>query len=109
MVKYEICKNKIENVELKSEELLFFEKWDDKKQCLEAVKQNGYYLQYVKEQTDEICLEAVKQNGDSLQYVKEQTDEICLEAVKQDGDSLQYVKNKKTFNKIMEERHSSQD
>jgi len=48
MVKYEICKNKIENVELKSEELLFFEKWDDKKQCLEAVKQDGDSLQYVK-------------------------------------------------------------
>ena len=41
--------------------------------CLEAVKQNGYALQYVKEQTLEICLEAVKQNGYALQYVKEQT------------------------------------
>ena len=31
--------------------------------CLEAVKQSGYALEYVKEQTPEICLEAVKQNG----------------------------------------------
>ena len=43
-------------------------------------------------------LEAVKQDGDSLQYVKEQTSEICLEAVKQDGYSLQYVK-KSIFSK----------
>jgi hypothetical protein len=63
----------------------------DKRECLEAVKQNGYALRYVKEQTLEICLEAVKQDGDALQYVKEQTLEICLEAVKQDGCALQYV------------------
>jgi hypothetical protein len=43
--------------------------------CLEAVKQNGYALRYVNEQTDKICLEAVKQNGYALRYVKcERTD-----------------------------------
>ena len=59
--------------------------------CLEAVKQSGYALRYVKEQTPEICLEAVKEYGLALQYVKEQTPEICLEAVKQSGCTLQYV------------------
>ena len=39
--------------------------------ALEAVKQNGYILQYVNEQTEEICLEAVKQDGYALQYVNE--------------------------------------
>ena len=37
--------------------------------ALEAVKQNGYALQYVREQTPEMCIEAVKQNGDALRYV----------------------------------------
>jgi hypothetical protein len=60
--------------------------------CLEAVKQNGYALQYVKKQTPEICMEAVKQNGYALIYVKEQTPEICMEAVKQNGYTLKYVK-----------------
>ena len=46
----------------------------------------------LKNQTDEICLEAVKQNGFALQFVKNQTDKICMEAVKQDGYALQYVK-----------------
>ena len=55
--------------------------------------ENGLYLQYVKEQTQELCLEAVKQNGCALNYVKEQTDDICLEAVKQNGYALQFVKN----------------
>ena len=50
------------------------ENWND--YCLEAVKQNGLALEYVKEQTKEICLEAVKQDGYALQYVKEQTPEI---------------------------------
>ena len=36
-------------------------------ECLEAVKQDGWALQYVKEQTEDICLEAVKQNGCTLQ------------------------------------------
>ena len=41
--------------------------------CLEAVKQYGGALEYVRNQTDDICLEAVKQNGDALIFVKEQT------------------------------------
>jgi len=34
------------------------------KNDLEAVKQNGYALKYVENQTEEICLEAVKQKGE---------------------------------------------
>ncbi len=64
-----------------------------RKEILEAVKQDGYALRYVKEQDREICLEAVKQDGLALQYVKEQDREICLEAVKQDGLALRYVEN----------------
>jgi len=44
------------------------------KEALEAVKRDGYALQYVKEQSEALCLEAVKQNGDALRYV----DERCL-------------------------------
>ena len=44
-------------------------KWKEESYCLEAVKQDGYSLQYVKEQTEAVCLEAVKQDGDSLRYV----------------------------------------
>ena len=58
---------------------------------LEAVKENGYALRYIKNQTEEICLEAVKEEGYALQYVKNQTEEICLEAVKQNGYALKYV------------------
>ena len=52
------------------------EDWNDSEYCLEAVKENGYNLEYVKEQTPEICLEAVKEDGYALEYVKEQTPTI---------------------------------
>lgn len=61
--------------------------------CLEAVKQTGYALLFVKNQTETVALEAVKQNGIVLQDVKNQTGEICLEAVKQNGYALRYVRN----------------
>jgi hypothetical protein len=43
-------------------------------------------------------LEAVKQNGNALYYVKNQTEAVCLEAVKQDGFALLYV-DKTIFDK----------
>ena len=45
----------------------------------------------MKDQTEAVCLEAVKNDGYALQYVKDQTEAVCLEAVKNDGDALQYV------------------
>ena len=86
--------------EAEDERLAFFNRWSDPAYCLEAVKQNGYALKYVKEQTEELCLEAVKENGDALRYVKEQTEKICLEAVKQNSYSLRYVRDKTIFEKI---------
>ena len=41
--------------------------------------------------TEKEALEAVKQDGDALRYVKDQSEAVCLEAVKQDGHALQYV------------------
>ncbi len=36
-------------------------------------------------------MEAIKNDGDALRYVKEQTEAVCLEAVKRNGYALQYV------------------
>ena len=46
--------------------------------------------------SEDEALEAVKQDGFALRYVKEQTQDICLAAVKQDVDALQFV-NEKVF------------
>ena len=82
----------LEELKRKKKLIIGFD-YEDPKQCLEAVKEDGWALQFVKEQTREICLEAVKQNGYALEYVKDQTKEICLEAVKQNGFALKYVKD----------------
>jgi hypothetical protein len=44
--------------------------------CIKAVKQDGFALQYVKEQTEKICIQAIKRNGLALQFVKEQTETL---------------------------------
>ena len=41
------------------------------KEALKAVKKNGYALQYVKDQTEEVCLAAVEECENALQYVNE--------------------------------------
>jgi len=66
-------------------------KWYDKSYCLESVKQDGYNLRFVKNQTSQICLESVKQNGHSLRFVKNQTEEICSESLNQDPKNIRYV------------------
>ena len=40
-----------------------------KEEILKMVKENGYALKHIEEQTKEICLEAVKENGYALGYV----------------------------------------
>lgn len=57
---------------------------------LEAVKQNGLALQFVKK-TPEIWLAAMRENGVAYRYVYESTPEILLEAVKYNPDELEYM------------------
>ena len=73
---------------------------DQYEKDLAAVKQNGYALQYIKDQTEEMCLAAVKEDGYALKFVKEQTEEMCLAAVKQNGYALCYIKNEEMRKKI---------
>ena len=43
---------------------------ENEQECLEAVKDNGFALKYVANQTPELCLIAVKENGFALSHVK---------------------------------------
>lgn len=49
---------------------------------LEAVKQNGRALEYVREQTPELCMEAVKQNGRALRFVQTEFISECEKYLK---------------------------
>ena len=46
---------------------------------LQKVKQNGYALAFVEEQTPELCFEAVKQDAHALYFVK---DPVLQEQIK---------------------------
>lgn len=59
---------------------------------MEAVKQDGFALEYVKRQTHKLCLEAIKQDGHALNFVKKQTPKICIEAIKQNVNHKRYIK-----------------
>jgi CxxC motif-containing protein len=78
---------------------------NDKEVVLEAVKQNGYSLEYASEElknNKEVVLEAVKQNGYSLHYASEElknNKEVVLEAIKQNGNSLCYASEELKNNK----------
>ena len=48
-----------------------------------------------KKQTEEICLAAVKQDGFALKYVEEQTKGIYLEAVKQCDEAVLHMRRTK--------------
>jgi hypothetical protein len=59
---------------------------------LEAVKQDGYAIQYIKNPSEQVQLEAIKQNGYAIQfiknpiyYIKNPSEQVQLEAVKQYG------------------------
>ena len=91
----EICLEYLESIRENKYTLEFVMDWNDEDYCLAAVKNNGFALQFVKEQTEEICLVAVKGNGLALQFVEEQTEEICLAAVKQSGEALEYIDKEK--------------
>ena len=75
--------------------------WYDLKFCLKAVENDGYALQYVKEQSEAVCLKAVENDGDALRYVKEQSEAVCLKAVENDGYALRYVKEQSEFIEVI--------
>jgi len=47
-----------------------------------------------------VCIKAVEQDGYALQYVKDQTEAVCIKAVEQDGDALRFVLTKEWFMSI---------
>ncbi len=63
--------------------------------CEEAVRQNGWALEFVPGElrTQELCLKAVKDAGQALQFAEhdDRTLNLCAEAVRQDADAIQFV------------------
>ncbi len=67
--------------------------WEDRKQCLEAVKENAYNLAHVRHQDEEMCLIAMRKTGFALSYVREQTPEIVIAAMENDIAAITMLNN----------------
>jgi hypothetical protein len=66
---------------------------DNELYCIEILRIRPWLIELM-EQTDKICLEAVKQNGFALQYVEHQTYEICQAAVTNEKGASKYIRIK---------------
>jgi hypothetical protein len=60
---------------------------------LEAVRQNGWAIQFIKDPSEEVQLEAVRQNGYAIRFIKDPSEEMKLEAVRQNGYAIQFIKD----------------
>src|SRR5436189_226905 len=71
--------------------------------CMEAIKQNGFGLEYIKynrfskEEYERICMKAIEQNGMALRCVKydifskEEYKKMCIKAIKQNSFALEHL------------------
>jgi hypothetical protein len=58
-----------------------FEGWQDNAFCMNAVQYNGFNLQYIKSQTEEMCVDAVTENGYAITFVINMTPTIKNAAI----------------------------
>ena len=59
----------------------------------EAVKSNGFAIEYIENPTEEMKLLAVKQNGWAIEYIKNPSAQVQLAAVKQNNFAIKYIEN----------------
>ena len=65
-------------------------------ELIEAVKQDGYALEHIEEQDENLCTVAVQENGYAIRYAKDQTERVCVAALGQNGNAIRYI-NKPSF------------
>src|SRR5690606_19522467 len=69
--------------------------WTDKKYIYNLLNNHGSnYLWIMYQDNIKICMNAIKNNGNNLRFIRNQTNEICLEAVKNNAYAIRFVKNK---------------
>jgi hypothetical protein len=60
---------------------------------LAAVTADGLAIEWIEGPSEAVQLAAVKNNSYALQYIKNPSEQVKLEAVKECGESIQYIKN----------------
>ena len=63
----------------------------DENECIKAIKQNSFLIQYISSEV--VQLEAIKQNCNSIRCIRNPSERVIIEAVKQDGLLIRFIKN----------------
>ena len=63
------------------------------KECLAAVKKDGYSIRYIHNPDKEIQLVAVKQYSTNIECIRDPNKEVQLETVKYNGYNIRYIQN----------------
>jgi hypothetical protein len=66
---------------------------DNEKELLEAVKQNGFAIQFIKNPSEALKMAAVKQNGFAIQFIKNPSEAVQKAAVQQAGYAIKFINN----------------
>ena len=66
-------------------------KYKDEAEELEAVKQDGWTIQYIQNPSEKVQLKAVKQDGLVIHYIKNPSEKVQLTAVRQNGYAIKYI------------------
>ena len=62
-------------------------------ELIKIVKQDGYALEHIEEQDENMCMYAVENNGYAIRYVKDQTERVSVSAIKQNSNAIRYINN----------------
>ena len=91
----EVCsKHNIEELRSKKRQwVIDYKDFDpeDEQQCLEAVKENGWVIQYINNPSEAVQLEAVKENGYTIVYINNPSEAVIEAALDQNPDAYIYI------------------
>ena len=76
-------------------------KEQEEKFQLEAVSQDGFSIEYIKNPSEEIKLEAVRDSGYAIEYIDNPSEQLQLEAVRQNGNAIKYIDNPSSYIKSL--------
>jgi len=63
------------------------------KECLAAVKEGGYNIQYIQNPDKEVQIVAVKQNGYSIRFIRNPDKEAQLAVIQQNPFNICYIRD----------------
>jgi len=51
-------------------------RWNDEKYCLEQVKRNGYFIQFIQDPSEAVQIQAIQQDTDAIQFIQDPSENV---------------------------------